>query len=192
MLDWLQIIDEKLLFLINGEHSLFFDNLMWWASGKYSWWPLYVLILAALGFKLKWKAWLPFLFLILIITLSDQTSVHLFKNVFMRPRPTHNPEIKDLVVLVNNYRGGLYGFISSHATNTFSVAVFLRIMFKESRLSLILLAWAVLVSYSRVYLGVHYPFDVLAGAIWGSLIGWGMYLLYKWVYGKLFETNSKD
>jgi undecaprenyl-diphosphatase len=191
MLDWLQTIDEKILFLINGQHSLFFDNFMWWVSGKYSWWPFYLLILVFLAVKQKWKAWLALVFLILVITISDQSSVHFFKNVFMRLRPTHNPEIKDLIVLVNDYRGGMYGFISSHASNTFAVAVFLRVMFKEYRLSLILLAWAVLVSYSRVYLRVHYPFDVIAGAAWGSLIGWGMYLLYKRIYGKLFELNSK-
>lgn len=190
MLDWLQTLDEKILFLINGHHSLLFDQLMWWVSGKFSWWPLYLLILIFIGFKQKWKAWLTVIFLVLIITISDQTSVHLFKNVFMRLRPTHNPEIADFINLVNNYKGGMYGFISSHASNTFAVAVFLRIMFREYRISLILLAWAVLVSFSRIYLGVHYPFDVLTGAVWGSLIGWSMYLLYKKVYNLLFERSK--
>ncbi len=178
MLTILQHLDEKILLFINGRNSLFLDNLMFWASGKFSWLPFYILLILIIVYFLRRKTLLLIAFVILLITLSDQSSVHLFKEVFHRLRPCHNPSISEQIHLVNNHCGGLYGFISSHASNTFAVAVFLMHALRIRWLTVGLLAWAVLVSYSRVYLGVHYPFDVLAGALWGALLGYLIYKLY--------------
>ncbi len=192
MLDYLQSIDEALLKLINGWHSPFFDQLMWWASGKFTWWPFYLLLLVFIIWKKGWKHFALILFsLIFLISLSDQSSVHLFKNVFERLRPSHNPGLHSLLHYVNGYHGGKYGFISSHASNTFAVAWFLILIFRKNWLTTILIVWAVFVSYSRIYLGVHYPFDVIAGAAWGALLGFGTFkLIYMPVKRRIVEHNT--
>lgn len=180
MMNFLQELDERILLAVNSFHSGFFDSIMWWVSGKFSWWPLYLAIIFALFYFRKWKpALVIFLLTVVLVTISDQTSVHFFKNVFQRLRPSRNPELEGLLHLVNGYRGGKFGFISSHASNSFAVAAFLHFIFRRKWISLILFLWATLVSYSRMYLGVHYFFDVLAGAAWGFLLGLGMY--YLWI-----------
>ncbi len=117
----------------------------------------------------------------LAVTVSDLTAVHLFKNVFLRLRPCHEPSIAGMVHLVNDHCGGKYGFISSHASNSFALATFLSLLLgKKIRLfTLLIMLWAILLSYSRVYLGVHYPGDVIVGAIWGAGIGAAVFSLTK-------------
>ena len=126
-----------------------------------------------------------FLFIILVITLADQTSVHLFKNVFQRLRPCHEPALENLVHLVNNKCGGQYGFISSHAANTFGLALLTLLWIKKRWFTALMITWALLVAYSRVYLGVHYPLDVMVGGIWGAGCGWLVFLLFRWTLSKL-------
>ncbi|MCK4920101.1 MAG: phosphatase PAP2 family protein [Bacteroidales bacterium] len=179
MLNNLQNFDEKLILAINGMNTPFLDSLMWWISGKFSWWPLYLGLLILIFWKFPWKQSLMIMgFIILLITMSDQSSVHLFKNVFQRARPSHNPNLESILHFVNNYRGGAFGFISSHASNTFSVAVFLLLIFRKKWISIPLITWAALVAYSRMYLGVHYFTDVFVGGIWGVLLASLSYFLY--------------
>ena len=172
MLDFLHHIDKNLFLLLNGLHNDFFDGVMWWISAKYTWIPFYACILGWLIYKYRLRSLVIIVSIVLLITASDQGSVHLFKNVFERLRPCHNPELKDLVHLVNNRCGGLYGFVSSHAANSFALASFLIPLFRQRWFTAVLITWAVLVGYSRIYLGVHYPFDIIAGASFGCLVGY--------------------
>ena len=160
--------------ILNGAHNNFADFLMWWASDKYIWIPLYALFLYLLWKRYGKNIWLVMIFAALLVFLSDQISVHLFKDVFQRLRPCHEPALEGMVHLVNDKCGGRFGFYSSHASNVFAIAVFVIFLSGRNRkwLALPILLWALFVAYSRIYLGVHYPADVLAGALAGSLLGW--------------------
>ncbi|CAG5081590.1 phosphatase PAP2 family protein [Parvicella tangerina] len=183
MIDWLENIDQKLLFFINGLHSPFLDDVMWVISEKYFGIPVYALLvfLAYRSFGLKGM----FIFLVLgglSVGLSDLTAKYFFKEVFLRYRPSQNLELTDQLHYVNNYKGGTYGFISNHSSNMFAITVFaLLSLWKpiNSNWLLMLILFPVIVALSRVYLGVHYPSDVFVGAIWGTFIGWIFYRIFE-------------
>lgn len=175
MLETLNNLDTQLFLFFNGMHSPFWDNIMWWTSDKFNWIPLYILILGYLIYLYRWKAGWILLSALLLILMSDQSCVHLFKETFERLRPCHQPYLAGMVHLVNNYCGGQYGFVSNHASNTFALAVFTALWIRKSWYWTGILLWAALVSYSRVYLGVHFPGDILGGAIVGILLAWGVY-----------------
>ena len=185
MLEFLNKLDTEFFLFFNSIHSPFWDNIMCWISGSKSWIPMYLIIVIYIIYKFKWKAVITLLFIALVVTLADQISVKAFKDVFQRLRPCHNPALEDIVHLVRNKCGGKYGFVSSHAANTFAVAFFLSKLIKHNYFSVFIFVWATIVSYSRIYLGVHYPFDVLGGAILGSSIGWSVFLLHDFTQRKL-------
>jgi undecaprenyl-diphosphatase len=170
-------IDQQLFLFINSLNSPFFDQVMHTLSGKLIWVPLYLAILVFLGIKYKRKFLIIIIFIILAATLADQSSV-IVKNIVQRLRPCHEPSIMGIVHLVNGECGGVYGFVSSHATNTFDVALISLSFIRKRWYSICIILWACVICYSRVYIGVHYPGDVLCGAILGSFIGWGTYKLY--------------
>ncbi|MEA3504437.1 MAG: phosphatase PAP2 family protein, partial [Bacteroidota bacterium] len=174
MLETIQNIDTNIFLALNGLHSPFFDTLMFWISHKLTWIPLYLFLVYLIIKNYKLKSYIFLIAIGLLILLSDQLSVHLFKEVFQRFRPCR-PEspIHELVHIVNNHCGGKYGFISSHATNTFALAIFLSAILKKfyRYFPITIIIWATIVAYSRIYLGVHYFGDVLGGAIFGSLLG---------------------
>ncbi len=189
MLDFLIEADTKLFLLINGWHSAFFDQVMVCISAKLCWLPLYLLLLYLLIKEYRKKTWILLLFVALVLVLTDQVSVHVFKNVFQRLRPCHNEELMPFVHIVNNKCGGMYSFVSSHATNVFGMVALMYGLLsrKYPWITWVLLAWGLLVMYSRVYLGVHFPLDVFSGAVVGYFLGWCVLQLYqftdrKWLY----------
>ena len=150
------------------------------------WVPLYLFLLYLTYLKFQRKVFLVGIFIALLFLIGDQVSVKLFKDVFERLRPCHNPQIADLVHTLNGKCGGRFGFVSSHATNSFALAIFSGLLLRNiyKYLLPIMLFWAALVSYSRVYVGVHYPADILGGAILGTVLGILMFLLMKFVNQK--------
>ena len=192
MLEFLDHIDRNLFLFLNGLNSPLWDQVMWWISDRLIWLPLYLIITGWLIYRFKWKVVIILVMVALLITLSDQGSVHLFKEVFKRLRPCHEPEISGLVHLVKGHCGGKYGFISSHAANTFAIATFTLLIIRNKYYSIFIIFWATLVSYSRIYLGIHYPGDVLVGALYGFLIGVLIYRLFIFAEKKIniFPKNS--
>lgn len=184
----LERIDQQLFLFINSLNSPFLNQLMHAISGKLIWVPLYLAILVFMGIKYRRKFFIILIFIILAATLADQTSV-LVKNLILRLRPCHEPSLKGLVHLVNGECGGKYGFVSSHATNSFNVALISLLFIKKRWFSISIIAWALVVGYSRIYLGVHYPGDVLFGSLLGAFIGWSMFRLYVLTDNKILKNR---
>jgi len=165
---------------------------MYWASEKFTLVPVYLLLLAYAIKKYKIYSFVFIVFIALVILCGDQGSVQLFKNVFERLRPCHAPLLEGKVHLINNYCGGDFSFVSSHATNFFAIALFLILTIGKDfkHFWWITLLVVSFISYSRIYLGVHYPLDVLCGALFGSLIGWGLAFAFNKVSAKFFKPIS--
>ena len=166
-------MDAKLFLFLNGLHADWLDPIMIFISGKLTWLPFYLVLLFLVIKNYKKQSILIIISIILLIVCSDQISSSVFKPLFERPRPCHNEAIKDLVYLPNGHCGGAYGFISSHACNVFALAVFITHVLKKyyRKIAHVMFVWATLVAYSRIYMGVHYPGDVVVGAVVGVLIG---------------------
>ncbi len=171
MLTTFQEIDRSLFLFLNGIHSPFWDVIMYQATKTIIWLPVFVVFLIMVIKNFKWQSILIIIAIAMMITLSDQVT-NFFKDSFGRLRPSHEPGLE--VHLVNLYKGGLYGFYSAHASNYFALATFFSILFKRyfRFLSVPLFAWAFFITYTRLYLGVHYPGDLLAGMTIGVCIGY--------------------
>jgi undecaprenyl-diphosphatase len=181
-------LDQQLFLFLNSLNSPFFDQVMHAISGRLIWVPLYLAILIYLGKTYKKKFLVILLFIIIAATLSDQLSV-LIKNLVHRLRPCHEPSILGLVHLFNGECGGLYSFVSSHACNSFDVALLSLLFIKKRWYTISIIIWASVIGYSRIYLGVHYPGDVVCGAILGALVGWSVYKLYTITDNKILKDK---
>ncbi len=187
LIDSIKDIDTKQFLYLKSKHNSFFDFIMFWASDKLIWIPLYLLFAFLVYKHFGKRIWLVILAALVLILLSDQLSNHGFKNTFLRYRPCHNLTIQDKVHL-NGDCGGTYGFVSSHAANTFALAIFLGMLFYKriKYFAIAIFIWAFFVSYSRIYNGVHYPADIAVGAIIGMGIGIMIYKLFSFVEKKIF------
>lgn len=146
------------------------------------WIPLGILLLYVLIRMKDWKnALLVILCVAIAITLADQMASGIFKPLVARLRPSHTPELQGVIDLVGDYRGGRYGFFSSHAANTCAVAVFLSLLFRKRIFSIAICSWAMVNSWTRLYLGVHYVGDITVGLLWGALVGWMVFRLYRFL-----------
>ncbi|BDD04195.1 phosphatase PAP2 family protein [Aureibacter tunicatorum] len=163
--------DKELFLYLNGKHVDFLDPIMQTITASKTWIPFYLILVGFVYYKYRKHSWLIFLGVGLVILLADQTTSGFMKPFFERFRPCHDPEIKDLVHLVKGC-GGRYGFASSHAANTFGLATFLYVRtHKQLKWMGWLFLWAAIVSYSRIYVGVHYPLDIIVGGLIGVISG---------------------
>lgn len=172
MLDYIKQIDTSLTLLLNGSDCTFVDGIAITATSTIVWIPIAAVLLYLIIKKNKpFDSFLIVLGIGIAIFLADQMASGICKPYFCRFRPTHDPEIKHLIDIVNDYRGGKYGFFSSHAANTFAVATFLTYIFRNYKTAILLYSWALLNCWTRIYLGVHYLGDILTGIVWGLLVG---------------------
>ena len=186
-------IDEYLLLSLNGSDSIFLDGCMTVYTSMAIWMPLALMLIYVLAKNNSTK---DFLFLLLIVAavvgLTDFISSGLCKPFFERWRPTRDPVLMYVVDVVNETRGGSYGFTSSHAANSFGIATFVMLLIKNRTLSISLMVWASMNAFTRIYLAVHYPGDIIAGTIIGVTVGSLMYLLYSFIKKKQRKSTSRD
>lgn len=184
---WLSDIDARLLLIVNGAHSPFFDSVMWCISGRWIWVPFYAVLAYLLFRRMSWKrASICLVTIGLIILAADQTCATLMRPEIGRLRPANlNNPLSSFVHVVNGYRGGRYGFPSCHAANTFALAVFMSLVIRHKWFTVMMFSWAFVVSYSRMYLGVHYFGDLFCGATIGSLFAVLFYYLQNYLFKRL-------
>lgn len=182
MIQYLDTIDCRLTMAINGWNSAYADQAMWLVSSRLSW----LLILIAFLFTLRNKGWrqavIAIVAVALTVLIADQLSSGIIKPLVERLRPSHCPALASTLHTVNDYRGGMYGFASSHAANSFGIALIISLMMRSRPATTALTLWAMLQCYSRIYLGVHYLGDIAAGTIIGLLAAWVVYKILKWLY----------
>ena len=186
-------LDSQFFLFLNGLHADWLDPIMIAITQMWVWLPLYALwIFLAIKHYGK-RSWWIFLAVGLVVLCSDQLSAHVCKPLFQRLRPCFNSDLEEFIYLPKGMAGGRFGFVSSHAANTFSIATFLTAALrKKSRwVGFTLFAWALISSYSRIYIGFHYPGDIIAGAILGILVGLIIRKLFV-VFSKKIEEKKSE
>ena len=188
-MDFLLELDQKLFLELNGFHTPWLDQVMFFLTGTTAWLPLYAFLLYLIVRVYGKNAWIPVVAIGLTILFADQFTSSVMKPLFERFRPSHEPALEGLVHTVNNYRGGRYGFASSHAANTFGVATLMWMVLARYRPWIALLfPWSLFVGYTRIYLGVHYPGDILAGCLVGFLSALLAWFLALWLGRSIKRT----
>lgn len=186
------LFTEKYIFTwLNSHHNVFWDQFMWIMTDKHTWIPVVIALFVMIFYKnsVKQSSWL-LVCIVILATLSDQLSAGVIKPYFECLRPSHHPDFSETIHRVNDYRSGLYGFVSAHATNAFALAWFLSLVCRNKWLTAVILFWAIVNSYSRIYLGVHFVLDIVGGATLGTLIALSVYQLYLFGKQKIFRQTK--
>ena len=183
----LSTIDTDLFLFLNGLHVDWMDKFMVLITDMWAWFPLYLLLIYWITKQYGRRCWWVFLAVGVVVLCSDQLSAHVCKPIFQRLRPCFNADLQDLIHLPKGMAGGRYGFVSSHAANTFAIATFLTPVLRHYRPwpAIVLFLWATISSYSRIYIGYHYPGDIIAGAILGALVGLVLWKVFQKVQRKV-------
>lgn len=205
-MDYLIHIDQQWLLAINGWHSEWADILMWYISKSTTWLPLYALLVGLIVYRFgilspslcrKGRRGSSLLRVLIILAgfavavgVSDFVSSGIIKPWVCRLRPTHEPELAGLIHLVNGYKGGLYGFVSSHAANTMACALLFALLYRNKYATVGLMLWVALNCYSRMYLGVHYPADIIGGLAIGAMMATLTYGMVRRLVERVDERSE--
>lgn len=184
-------MDTTLTLILNGSDNLYLSSIAFLATKIWIWFPLYAAIIYALVREHNFRQFLIItLALMATIFVADQVASGIFKPLVARWRPTHNPQISHLVDIVNGYRGGNYGFFSSHASNTAATTTFLALLFRHRSTSITLVCWTLINCWTRLYLGVHFLGDIITGLLFGNLIGSIFYIVCRHLLLHYAETSQ--
>lgn len=191
-MDQLSTIDIDLFLFLNGLHVDWLDKVMVLITDMWVWFPLYLLLIYWTVKQYGKRCWWVFLAIGVVVLCSDQLSAHVCKPLFQRLRPCYNVDLQDVIYLPKGMAGGKYGFVSSHAANTFAIAAFLTPVLRNYRpwAGIALYLWALISSYSRIYIGYHYPGDIICGAILGILVGLVLWKVFQIIQRKAWESEQ--
>ena len=193
-MDFFIDIDSQLFLFLNGLHADWLDPIMIAITKMWVWLPIYLFLVYLTKKQYGKRCWMIFLAVGLVVLCSDQLSAHVCKPVFQRLRPCYNIDFQELIYLPKGMAGGRYGFVSSHAANTFAIGTFLTAALRKNTkwIGWLLFMWAFLSSYSRIYIGYHYPGDILCGAVLGILIGLIIWKLFQILEKRLEKKNLEQ
>ena len=207
-MDYLIHIDQQWLLAINGWHSEWADILMWYISKSTTWLPLYALLVGLIVYRFgilspslcregrRGSSLLRVLIILagfaVAVGVSDFVSSGIIKPWVCRLRPTHEPALAGMLHLVNGYTGGLYGFVSSHAANTMACALLFSLLYRNKYATIGLLLWVALNCYSRMYLGVHYPGDIIGGLLVGALFAGQVYAVVRCLLARVDVRHAPN
>lgn len=186
MIEFLNDIDTQVFLFFNGANSPFFDGFMKTFTGRFVWVPMYAALVFMMWRACRWPKMLFYLFgVVLAVTITDQVCATFIRPAVERLRPSNlQNALSQMAYIVDGYRGGRYGFPSCHAANSFALAMFMSLLVHRRGFAAFMLGWAVMNSYTRLYLGVHYPGDLLAGTIIGSAVGAGCYFAVRRLFDR--------
>jgi undecaprenyl-diphosphatase len=189
LLKYLLNIDNKILLWVNDHNSPFWDEIMLAFSERFFWVPFYAMLVLLIIYKFKKRSLLILITITLMIIATDQFSSLLLKPLVGRLRPCYNESLAHLLHMIKDC-GGRYGFISSHASNSFGAAMMLWMLFRKQFNDFwLIFVWAAVVSYSRIYLGVHFPSDIIGGMFCGLIFGYLFFRLYRFAEKKIFNEG---